>query len=119
VLEQYKAPDKTPADPGAQLSPRPSFNVDTRQPPKAVLRRDNTITPIPDPEYPSGTRAKVNKAPMLISPRDKTAQTSHDAEADARLASFERQVSPAPAPVGRIAPATSKVLGDDIWRSAK
>jgi hypothetical protein len=77
-----------------------------------VIRRDNSITPIPDPEYTNGTRAKVNKAPQLLKPsRDRTAS----APPETRLAAFEQE-TPAAKPA---TPAPRKVLGDEIWRSAK
>jgi hypothetical protein len=83
------------------------------QQPRAVIRRDNNITPIPDPEFTNGTRAKVNKAPQLLKPsRDRTAQAT---QMETRLAAYEQDTPAAK-------PATSsprKVLGDDIWRSAK
>jgi hypothetical protein len=83
------------------------------QQPRAVIRRDSNITPIPDPEYTNGTRAKVNKAPQLLKPtRDRTAQAT---QSEARLAAFDQE-SPAPKAA---AAAPRKVLGDDIWRSAK
>jgi hypothetical protein len=82
-------------------------------PPRAVIRRDNNITPIPDPEYTGGTRAKVNKAPQLLKPsRDRTAQA---APAETRLAAFEQETPKAKTN----APPPRKVLGDEIWRSAK
>lgn len=97
---------------GAQLQYRGPYPVQTQQP-RAVIRRESNITPIPDPEYPSGTRAKVNKAPQLLKPsRDRTAQA---AQPEARLATFEQE----PPAVKLATPAPRKVLGDDIWRSAK
>lgn len=91
---------------------RPSFPVETQQP-RAVIRRDSNITPIPDPEYTNGTRAKVNKAPQLLKPsRDRTAQAT---PAEGRLAAFEQETPSAKS----AAPAPRKVLGDEIWRSAK
>jgi hypothetical protein len=78
----------------------------------AVLRRDDSITPIPDPEYTRGTRTKM-KAPQLLKPtRDRTAQVT---PSETRLAAFEQE-TPAVKPA---APAPRKVLGDEIWRSAK
>jgi len=113
VKEEYQVP----ADEGARRQNRPQYNTQTQQPPRAIIRRDSSVTPIPDPEYPNGTKAKVNKAPMLISPRDKTAQTS---QSDAQLASFEKETpAPAKAPIDALAPAVRKVLGDEVWRSAK
>ena len=103
--------NSAPADDGAQLRSRPTFHIETQQP-RAVIRRDNGVTPIPDPEYRDGVRAKVNKAPQLLAPpRDRTAQSR---QADAHLANFEREVSATPAK-----PAARKVIGDDAWRSAK
>lgn len=99
-------------DNGVRPPSRQSFPVETQQP-RAVIRRDSNITPIPDPEYTGGTRAKANKAPQLLKPsRDRTAQA---APAEARLAAFEQE-TPAVKPA---APVPRKVLGDDIWRSAK
>jgi hypothetical protein len=75
------------------------------------LRRDDGITPIPDPEYTRGTRTKM-KAPQLLKPtRDRTAQVAPET----RWAAYEQE-----APRARPAiHAPRKVLGDEIWRSAK
>lgn len=100
------------ANDGSQLQYRGPVRVEPQQP-GPIIRRDSNITPIPDPEYTNGTRAKVNKAPQLLKPsRDRTAQTTPEA----RLAAFEQE-TPVRKPAA--APAPRKVLGDDIWRSAK
>jgi len=99
-----------PTEQGAKLQLSPAFKVDS-QAPGATIRRDSNITPIPDPEYGTGTKAKVNKAPQLLTPtRDRTAQAP---KSDAKLAGFEQPASTAAKPAQR------PVLGDEIWRSAK
>lgn len=99
------------AEEGARLRLSPPYKVDT-QTPGAILRRDNNVTPIPDPEYGTGTRAKVNKAPQLLTPsRDRTAQAP---KAEAQLAGFEQPAAPIHAK-----PNQRPVLGDEIWGSAK
>jgi DNA-directed RNA polymerase II subunit RPB1 len=150
LIGPANAPTKTlpepsvppPSDDGARLYGRPQYDAQPQQqPPRAVIRRDSNITPIPDPEYGNRSNAPIGsgllnstpsnsgtgtstgartkaKAPQLISPRDRTAQAT---QPDAKLASFEREM-PVARPVVAPAPAATprtKVLGDDIWRSAK
>lgn len=133
--------NNVPANEGARFDARPQFPAPMQQPPQAVIRRDSNITPIPDPESArrrpigsgtiapapsggptSGTSTKAKQAPQLISPRDRTAQATGS---EAQLASFEREAvatqpaTPAPTVHAPRATAPRRVLGDDIWRSAK
>jgi hypothetical protein len=112
------APSSEPAGETPALNPPSNAPVgsgvqqDTSTQPRGNLRLDNSVTPIPDPEYTNGTRAKakVNKAPQLLSPaRDRTAKAT---QPEAKLATFE-QAAPTTNPSRR------EVLGDDIWRARK
>jgi hypothetical protein len=104
-----------PPEDDARLRLRPPYKVDA-QTPANTLRRDNGVTPIPDPEYGTGTKARVNKAPQLLTPsRDRTAQAP---KAEAQLAGFEQPAAASAKPV-ESKPAARPVLGDEIWRSAK